>query len=347
MTFELGVYTFGNTPRTTGGSHGPTAQAVRDALEAARLAEEVGLDFFGFGEHHTASMPLSSPTSMVIAAASQTRRIRLGTTVTVLSTDEPIRVFQQLATAAAIAPGRVEAVAGRGSSPITFPLFDLDENDYDQLFASKLDLLLALNDQERLTWTGPHRRRPLTDTLIVPRPEEPLRIWLGSGGSPGSLMRAVELGVPLFLGILGGTPEHWAQYGHAYRHAWAQAGHPADRAAVAVAVHGFVGDDDTASKATYLAHEEAMFRTGSAEIGRPAQAPSGRAAAVEPGGMVFAGGAEQVTERILHLHGLIGHDRQILQMDVGGMAHTTFLRSIELLGTQVLPRIRAELHHPS
>jgi len=157
---ELGVYSFGNTPRA-GDGYGPTAQAIRDLLEAVKLAEEVGLDFFGFGEHHTRSMPLSSPTAMVNAAAASTQRIGLGTTVTVLSTDEPIRVFEQLATAAAIAPGRIEAVAGRGSSNITFSLFDLDERDYDMLFSSKLELLLALNASERVTWSGPHRRRPL------------------------------------------------------------------------------------------------------------------------------------------------------------------------------------------
>jgi alkanesulfonate monooxygenase SsuD/methylene tetrahydromethanopterin reductase-like flavin-dependent oxidoreductase (luciferase family) len=252
MTFELGVYSFGNTPRTTDGGYGPTAQAIRDVLEAVRLADEVGLDFFGFGEHHTRSMPLSSPTALVTAAAASTRRIQLGTTVSVLSTDEPLRVFQQLATAAAIAPGRIEAVAGRGSSTITFPIFDLDEHDYDMLYASKLELLLAVNDHEQVTWSGPHRRRPLDGALIVPRPEQPLRIWLGSGGSPESVGRAVELGVPLFLGILAGTPEHWAQYGRAYRKAWAQVGHSADAADIAVAVHGFVGDDDRRAKATYL-----------------------------------------------------------------------------------------------
>src|SRR5215210_7765718 len=170
MTFELGVYSFGNTPRAAGG-YGPTAQAIRDVLEAVKLAEEVGLDFFGFGEHHTRSMPLSSPTAMVNAAAASTERIKLGTTVTVLSTDEPIRVFQQLATAAAVAPGRIEAVAGRGSSAITFPIFDLDERDYDMLYASKPELLLALNGHERVTWSGAHRRRPLDGALVVPRPE--------------------------------------------------------------------------------------------------------------------------------------------------------------------------------
>jgi alkanesulfonate monooxygenase SsuD/methylene tetrahydromethanopterin reductase-like flavin-dependent oxidoreductase (luciferase family) len=206
------------------------------------------------------------------------------------------------------------------------------------LFSSKLDLLLQLNGNERVTWSGPHRSRPLQDTLVVPRPEQPLRIWLGTGGSPGSVVRAAELGLPMFLGILGGTPEHWAQYGRVNREAWAQVGHPADAADIAVAVHGFVAKNDRDAKATYLEHEIRMFQTGSAEIGRPARAPTGRAADLEPGGMVFASGPDEVAERILHLHELLGHSRQILQMDVGGMPHATFLKSIELLGTKVLPR---------
>jgi alkanesulfonate monooxygenase SsuD/methylene tetrahydromethanopterin reductase-like flavin-dependent oxidoreductase (luciferase family) len=343
MTFELGVYTFGNTPRTADGGYGTTAQAIRDALEAVRVAEEVGLDFFGFGEHHTRSMPVSSPTSLVTAAAASTRTIKLGTTVSVLSTDEPIRVFQQLATAAAIAPGRIDVVAGRGSSAITFPIFDLDERDYDMLFSSKLELLLSLNRQERVTWSGPHRRRPLEDTLVVPRPEQPLRIWLGTGGSPESVLRAVELGVPMFLGILGGRPQHWAQYGRAYRSAWAEVGHPANAADVAVAVHGFVAQNDREAKATYLEHEARMFQTGSAEIGRPMRAPAGRERDLEAGGMVFAGGPNEVANRILHLHELLGHSRQIFQMDVGGMAQATFLEAIELLGTKVAPAVRKAL----
>ena len=334
--FELGVYTFGNAGRTT------TTQAIRNALEAVHVAEEVGLDYFGFGEHHTPSMPLSSPTSMINAAAASTHDIKLGTTVTVLSTEEPVRVFEQLATAAAIAPGRIDVVAGRGSSDITFQLFDQDPGDYDLLFSSKLELLLALNRREQVTWNGPHRRRPLQDTLVVPRPEQPLRIWLGTGGSPESVFSAAELGVPMFLGILGGTPEHWAQYGRAYREAWAQAGHPTAAADVAVAVHGFVGENDREAKATYLEHELRMFQTGSVEIGRPMRAPSGREADLERG-MVFAGGPDEVADRILHLHKLLGHSRQILQMDVGGMPHATFLKSIELLGTKVFHRVRKEL----
>jgi alkanesulfonate monooxygenase SsuD/methylene tetrahydromethanopterin reductase-like flavin-dependent oxidoreductase (luciferase family) len=343
MTFDLGVYSFGNTPPTADGGPGNTAQAIRNVLEAVQVAEEVGLDFFGFGEHHTRSMPLSSPTSLVNAAAASTQRIGLGTTVSVLSTDEPIRVFQQLATAAAVAPGRVEIVAGRGSSSITFPIFDLDEGDYDMLFASKLELLLDLNRHEQVTWQGPHRRRPLEDTLIVPRPDDPLKIWLGTGGSPTSVYRAVELGLPMFLGVLGGPVEHWAQYGHAYREAWEQAGHPADAADIAVAVHGFVATNDRHAKASYLEHEKRMFATGAAEIGRSMAPPVGREASYEAGQMVFVGGPNEIADRVLHLHDTLGHRRQILQMDVGGMPHSAFLDAIELLGTEVLPQIRKEL----
>jgi alkanesulfonate monooxygenase SsuD/methylene tetrahydromethanopterin reductase-like flavin-dependent oxidoreductase (luciferase family) len=342
MTLDLGVYSFGNTPRTTDGGYS-TAEAIRNVLEAVHVAEQAGLDFFGFGEHHTASMPLSSPTSLVNAAAASTQRIGLGTTVTVLSTDDPVRVFEQMATAAAIAPGRIEIVAGRGSSDITFPLFDLDVGNYDMLYRSKLELLLAANQHDCVTWKGPHRQRPLSDALIVPRPEQPLKIWLGTGGSPDSVLRAVELGLPMFLGILGGTAEHWAQYGTAYREAWAELGRPEQTADIAVAVHGFIAADDRPAKATYLEHEMRMFAIGAAEVGRAPMTPTGREANYESGAMVFAGGPNEITDRILHLHQLLGHSRQILQMDVGGMSHATFLKSIELLGTEVLPQVRKEL----
>jgi len=342
MSFQLGVYSFGNTPRQVDGSAGPTAQAVRDLLEAIQLADEVGLDVFGVGEHHTRGMPLSSPTSIVNAAAASTNRIILSTAVNVLSTDEPIRVFQQLAMAAAIAPGRIEAVAGRGSSSVTFRLFDFDEADYDTLFRSKLDLLIEINRHEKVTWAGPHRRRPLHEATIVPRPEVPLPIWLGTGGSPESVYRAVELGLPLFLGVLGGTPGHWARYGAAFRSAWKEV-RESEPAEVAVAMHGFVADDDDAARETYLRYEHRMFVEGLAELGRSAPPAEARAAEYGPDGMVFVGGPDEIARRILRLHGLLGHSRHIIQMDVGGMPQAEFLRGIELLGSEVLPRVRAEL----
>jgi alkanesulfonate monooxygenase SsuD/methylene tetrahydromethanopterin reductase-like flavin-dependent oxidoreductase (luciferase family) len=165
-------------------------------------------------------------------------------------------------------------------------------------------------------------------------------MWLGTGGSPESVLRAGQLGLPMFLGILGGTPEHWAQYGHAYRNAWV---HPAQAAHIAVAVHGFVAEDDAHAKNIYLDYETRMFQQGMVDIGRTGPPPTGRAANYEPDGMVFAGGPNEIADRILHLHQLLGHTRQILQMDVGGMPHATFLKSIELLGTEVLPQIRNEL----
>ncbi|MGX1479153.1 UNVERIFIED_CONTAM: alkanesulfonate monooxygenase SsuD/methylene tetrahydromethanopterin reductase-like flavin-dependent oxidoreductase (luciferase family) [Streptomyces canus] len=243
----------------------------------------MGLDFFGVGEHHMQAMPLSSPTSVVNAAAATTHRIKLGTTV---------------------------------------------------------------NAGENVTWHGPHRRRPLEGVTVFPRPEEPLRIWLGTGGSPDSVYRAVESGLPMFLGILGGTPEHWAQYGRAYRAAWAEAGHPAERADIAVAVHGFVAESGTRARSTYLEYEHRMMAEGSAELGRPAPSRADRAAHHGPVGMVFVGGPDEIADRILHLHGLFGHTRQILQMDVGGMPQRDFLHGSELLGTKVLPQIRAELAKP-
>jgi len=342
MTFQLGVYSFGNTPRHDDGSRGPTAQAVRDLLEAIQLADRVGLDVFGIGEHHTRGMPMSSPTSIINAAAASTERIVLTTSVNVLSTDEPIRVFQQLATAAAIAPGRIEAVAGRGSSSITFPLFDFDEADYDMLYLSKLRLLLELDRSDPVTWSGPHRRRPLHQATIVPRPESPLPVWLGTGGSPESVVRAVELGLPMFLGILGGTPGYWARYGDAFRSAWREV-HDSEPADVAVATHGFVSDDDATAKEKFLHYEHRMFTEALADMGRTAPTREARAAEYGPDGMVFVGGPDQIADRIVRLHGRLGHRRHIIQMDVGGMPHADYLEAIELLGTTVLPLVRAEV----
>jgi len=226
------------------GQEGITAEAFpADVLDRPSLTAALGAikaRFGGIDVLEYSPAPHSPVPGHVLAAPSEVTVDNLQPQIEYLSTDDPIRVFQQLATAASLAPGRIELVAGRGSSTITFPLFDQDEHDYDVLYASKLDLLMAVNAGEKVTWHGPHRRRPLQDVTVFPRPEEPLKIWLGTGGSPDSVQRAVELGLPMFLGILGGTPEHWARYGHAYRDAWTASGHPAERADIAVAVHGFV-----------------------------------------------------------------------------------------------------------
>src|ERR1700760_1634162 len=189
MRFELGAYSFGAAGKNPEGETVSTAQAVRNLLEQIRLAEQAGLDFYGVGEHHTASMPVSSPAALINAAAAVTASITLSTAVSVLSTDDPIRLYQQMATASIISGGRVEIIAGRGSSTDSFPLFGYDLDDYDRLYADKLGLLLTVNDGAQVRWDSP-LRSPLNDAWVVPRPEAPIRIWLGTGGSPGSTVRA-------------------------------------------------------------------------------------------------------------------------------------------------------------
>jgi alkanesulfonate monooxygenase SsuD/methylene tetrahydromethanopterin reductase-like flavin-dependent oxidoreductase (luciferase family) len=304
-------------------------------LEQIRLAEQVGLDFFGFGEHHHPQVPVSSPTSVINAAAAMTSTITLSTAVSVLSTDDPIRLYQQ---AAIVSGDRVEIIAGRGSSTASFPLFGYDVGDYDRLYADKFGLLMAVNARERVSWESPFRP-PLKDGLVVPRPDKPLKIWLGSGGSPDSTVRAGSSGLPIAYGILGGTPEHWSQMAQLYR----QSGHDADvdpaRQEISVASHGFVGRDGLTAKQSFHRHEVASFALAGRAI---PTAWDDVKPNYSPGGMVFAGEPMEIAERIVDLHHHLGHRRQFLQMDIGGMPHREVLASIELLGTEVAPRVRAE-----
>jgi alkanesulfonate monooxygenase SsuD/methylene tetrahydromethanopterin reductase-like flavin-dependent oxidoreductase (luciferase family) len=342
-TFELGVYSFGNTPRQADGSLGRTSQAIRDVMEAIALAEQVGLDFYGVGEHHTAAMPISAPASVINAAAAVTERIRLGSTVTVLSTDDPIRVYQQHATAAAISHGRVEITAGRGSSTDSFPLFGYRLEDYDELYASKLDLLLAAAENERVTWSGPHRELPLQDALVVPRADDPIKIWLGTGGSPGSSIRAGAAGLPIAYGILSGNARHWRRVAELYLEAGRRAGHDESSLEISVAGHGFLHRDGRKAKDTFYRHESAVMTAAAADRGFAVPDRASFEANYAPGGMVFVGDPAEIADRLIEFHRVLGHRRHILQMDLGGMPQADVLNSIELLGTEVLPRVRAEL----
>jgi alkanesulfonate monooxygenase SsuD/methylene tetrahydromethanopterin reductase-like flavin-dependent oxidoreductase (luciferase family) len=338
MTFQLGVYSFGNVQRRPDGSLGSTAEAIRDVMEAIALADEVGLDFFGVGEHHTRTMPISSPASIINAAAASTTRIGLGSTVTVLSTDDPVRVYQQHATAAAISGGRVEITVGRGSSTDSFPLFGHRLDDYDELYASKLDLLLNINANERVTWAGPFRGAPLHDALVVPRAEPALKIWLGTGGNPQSTIRAGMLGIPIAYGILSGVAQHWRQLADLYRDAARRANHPPEQLDISVAAHGFVATDGKWAKEKFRTHEGVAMSRGGA-----APDPSFFEQRYAPGGMVFVGDPNEVADRLIAFQRALGHSRQILQMDLGQLPHRDVLASIELLGTKVLPQVRAEL----
>jgi alkanesulfonate monooxygenase SsuD/methylene tetrahydromethanopterin reductase-like flavin-dependent oxidoreductase (luciferase family) len=340
MKFELGVYSFGVAGRDSGGDFVTTAQAVRNVLEQIRVAEQAGLDFFGVGEHHHEQVPVSSPTSVINAAAAMTSTITLSTAVSVLSTDDPIRLYQQAATAAIVSDDRVEIIAGRGSSTESFSLFGYDLDDYDRLYADKFGLLLAVNARERVSWDS-SIRPPLEDALVVPRPDKPLKIWLGTGGSPGSSVRAGSSGLPISYGSLNGTPESWGRLGELYRQSAREADVAPERLEISVASHGFVGRDGLATKQRFHHHEVASF----ALAGRSMPTNWEQVQAnYSPGGMVFAGEPAEIAERIIDLHRHLGHRRQFLQMDIGGMPHRDVLTSIELLGGEVAPLVRAELN---
>ncbi len=343
---ELGIYSFGNVQRTGDGRLGPTAGAMRDLVEAITLADQVGLDYFGIGEHHTRDMPASAAPVVLAAAATVTTRIRLASSVTVLSTEDPVRIFQQFATLDAISAGRAEITAGRGSSTESFPLFGYDLADYDRLYAEKLDLLLALNaldEDETLTWTGTVRPS-LREALVVPRPHaRSLPIWLGTGGSPGSSARAGELGLPVAYGIIGGYPARFAPLVELYRRSAERAGHTGPGIKVAVANPGYLDTDGRRARDHWFGY----WHTRMAEIApiRGFSVP-GRDwydQTTAPDAAFYVGEPEEIAARIIRLHEQLGHVRQILEVDYGQLPQRDFLHTIELLGTQVKPLVDAEL----
>jgi probable LLM family oxidoreductase len=316
---------------------------MRNLLEAIRLADEVGLEFFGIGEHHTEEMPASAAATVLAAAAPVTKRIRLGSAVTVLSTDDPVRIYQQFSTVDALSKGRAEITAGRGSSTESFPLFGYSLNDYDQLYAEKLDLLLEINRSQPVTWTG-SVRSDLKDAVVVPRPDRGrLPIWLGTGGNPQSSIRAGKLGLPVSYGIIGGNPARFAPLVQAYRGAAEMSGVQADQAKVSVANPGFLSEDgEVAREQWWPEWHQTMALIGE----RRGFAPPPRSAYdrdVSSQGALFVGSPEEIAERIIALHGALGHMRQFLQMDVGTLPHGDFLKGIELLGTRVKPLVESEL----
>ena len=316
---------------------------MSNLLEEAQLADQLGLDVFAVGEHHRPDFAVSAPVVALAAIATRTERIRLSSAVTVLSSDDPVRVFQEFAELDLISGGRAEIMAGRGSFIESFPLFGYDLDDYDRLFAEKLDLLLAIRDGNPVTWSGQHRA-PLHEAGVWPRPvQERLPVWVAVGGTPASVVRAASLGLPLTIAIIGGQPARFAPLVELYRRAWESAGHPGEAGPVAINTHAFVGatrpEADSAFAASYLAM---MNRIGR-ERGWP---PAGREqyeALAAPDGALAVGDPEQVAEKILFEHELFGHQRYVGQMSVGAVSHRDVMRSIELFGTEVAPRVRAEV----
>jgi probable LLM family oxidoreductase len=337
---ELGIYTFAELrPDPATGRAIEPARRLRDLLEEVRLAEEVGLDVFGVGEHHRPDFAVSAPAVVLAAAAEATERIRLTSAVTVLSSDDPVRVFQEFATLDLLSGGRAEIMAGRGSFVESFPLFGYDLRDYDDLFAEKLELLLAIRDSERVTWSGRHRP-PLAGPGVYPRPlQRPLPVWIAVGGNPRSAARAGGLGLPMALAIIGGRPERFVPFAEAHRRAAAEAGL---RAAPALSInsHAYVAETpERAAEEFFPAYAEMMNAIGRERGWSPIGRPDFDALRTRRGALVV-GSPEQVVEKILFQHELFGHDRFLAQISVGTLPHDRVLRAIELFGTEVAPAVR-------
>lgn len=342
--FEIGVYSFVElTPDPISGKSLSPAERMHNLLETIQLADEVGLDVFGIGEHHRPDFIASSPATILAAAAARTKNIRLTSAVTVLSSDDPVRVFQDFATLDLISNGRAEIMAGRGSFIESFPLFGYDLNDYNELFAEKLDLLLKLRESEQITWSGTHRAA-LDHLGVYPRPvQEPLPVWIAVGGTPESVVRAGSLGLPMALAIIGGMPERFAPLADLYREAGQRAGIRLNQLKLSINSHGFLADSSQQAADDYFPTFALMMNRIGRERGWPPISRQQFEASRTLRGADFVGSPQEIIEKILFQHEIFGHQRLLLQLGVGTIAHDKMLRAIELLGTQVAPVVREEI----
>lgn len=341
---ELGVYTFAEL---RGGPTGAAAvtpeERMRNLLEEIELADQVGLDVFGVGEHHRPDFVVSTPAVVLAAAAVRTKRIRLTSAVTVLSSDDPVRVHQEFATVDLLSGGRAEIMAGRGSFIESFPLFGYPLDDYHVLFAEKLDLLLALRESERVTWKGEHRAA-LTGQGVYPRPvQERIPIWIAVGGTPQSAARAGSLGLPMALAIIGGMPERFATFAEIHREAARRAGHDPASLRLGINSHGYIADDSRRAADEFFPSYAAMMNAIGEERGWQGISRADFEGGRHLRGHLFVGSPQEVIDKIMFQHEVFGHDRFLMQMSVGPMPHAGVLKSIELLGTKVAPVVRAEL----
>ncbi|MGB6535037.1 MAG: LLM class flavin-dependent oxidoreductase [Xanthobacteraceae bacterium] len=340
--FELGLYSFGDlTPDARTGKTISAEQRMREILAAARLAEASGLDVFAVGEHHRLDMAVSATAVVLAAIAATTQRIRLASAVTILSTADPVTVFEDFATVDLISGGRAEIIAGRGIFTESFPLFGYELTDYDELFREKLELLMKLNSAERITWKG--RFRPaLHDAPIPPRPvQSRLPIWIGTGGTQSSMERAGELGLPLALANISLPPAKLAPMVHLYRRAGLQAGHSAPDLKLSVATHMYIRENSQEALDEFYPHYAAYFLTHTPSQYRAQQITrADYEARAGLHGPIFVGSPQQIVDKILYERELFGHQRFLAQIDIGGLPFANVARVIELFASKVAPVIR-------
>ncbi len=341
---EIGISTFvETTPDVKTGKVISHAERLREVVEEIVLADEVGLDIYGVGEHHREDFAASSPAIVLAAAASRTKRIRLTSAVTVLSSADPVRVFQDFATLDSISNGRAEIMAGRGSFIESFPLFGYDLRDYEELFEEKLELLLQIRESEKVTWAGKHR--PAIDNLgVYPRPEqERLPVWIGSGGNRGSVIRAGLLGLPLALAIIGGSPFQFAPLVELYKRAAAEAGHDVSTLPVASHSHGFIAETNEEAADQFFPSTQYVMNVLGRERGWGYYDRAAFDAARRPEGALYVGDPQTIAEKIIQLRKRVGVTRFMLHLPLGTMPHDEVMKAIELLGTKVAPIVRAEI----
>jgi probable LLM family oxidoreductase len=337
---ELGVYTFGDLfPDAATGETPSAKRKLHDIIRWAKLADEVGLDVFAVGEHHRLDMAVSSPPVVLAALARETKRIKLSSATTLLNTLDPVRIYEDYATLDLLSDERAELIVGRGSFTESFGLFGYKMEDYDDLFAEKIDLLMELNKNERVTWEG-HMRPSLRDAEIAPRAKRPLPIWVGVGGTPQSAARAGYLGLPLNIAILGG-PQRFPPLVEMYRTGAAQGGHDPKRLAIAISSHGYIADDGQQARDEHFAIYSGFMRKGLKNRFRPMEiSRADYEQEAGPRGGIFAGDAKETIAKIRWEHELFGHQRTLLQLDWGGVPSGKVERAIEILGTEVAPAVR-------
>ena len=340
MGIEFGLDTFGDVTRGANGQLLSGAQTIRNIVAEAELADRVGVDFFGIGEHHRPEFAVSAPEMVLAAIAAKTKDIRLGTAVTVLSSDDPVRVYERFATLDALSDGRAEVVLGRGSFIESFPLFGYDLRDYEALFEEKLELLVELLKEEPVTWSGT-MRAALEDTEVFTKTENGLRAWVGVGGSPDSVVRVARHGLRMMLAIIGGPAARFKPYMDLYHRAVESFGNPA----LPVAVHspGFIAaTDEEAREVSYPAFQEMNDIIG-AERGWPAYSRARFQNELGPEGSLYAGSPDRVAQKIADTVRSLGVERFDLKYATGTLPHEELMKSIELYGTEVIPRVRALL----
>jgi probable LLM family oxidoreductase len=338
---ELGLDTFGDVTTGADGELLPYDQVIRNIVDQAVLADEIGLSFFGVGEHHRDDFAVSAPEVVLAAIASRTRQIHLGTAVTVLSSDDPIRVYERFATLDAVSNGRAEVILGRGSFTESFPLFGLDLSQYEELFSEKLDLFAALRSEGPVTWEG-NLRPPLVDQHVFPKTAAgSVKTWIGVGGSPESVVRAARYGIPLMLAIIGGPPAQFAPFADLYRQALDQLGQP--RLPVGVHSPGHVADTDEQAREELWPHFAAQRERIGRERGWPPPTRREFEDAAGPEGAVYVGSPQTVADKIVRNARILGLDRFDLKFSNGTLPHDKLMHSIELYGTQVAPLVHAAL----